>query len=166
MKGIGIVGFMGTGKTVVGRALASELGLPFFDSDRFIEEMTGKCINEIFDQDGESHFRRLEETAVRILSSSPSVVAYGGGVILSPTNRRLLKNRMFVVLLKASPVTILQRLARDDTRPLLQEKTVQRVSAMLEERLPFYEAVKDCSIDTDGRSVKEIVRAIKREVSM
>ncbi|MHA1771570.1 MAG: shikimate kinase [Candidatus Thorarchaeota archaeon] len=161
MRNIGLVGFMGTGKTVIGKALASRLGLQFFDSDQFIEKMTGKSITAIFEQDGEQQFRRLEETAVERLSRLRAVVSYGGGVVLSPVNRERLKNRSFIILLRATPATILRRLREDQTRPLLYcRKTIDQIAAMINERHPFYESMNDYCIDTDGRAIDEIVEEI------
>ncbi len=129
-RNIVLVGFMGTGKTTVGRLLSKQTGMPLVDMDSMIEERAGKAITKIFAEDGEAHFRTLERAIVRELSAKGGqVVSTGGGIVLDPDNIPDYEKSGLVVCLLASAETILERVRHDDTRPLLagdkQEKILQ-----------------------------------------
>ncbi len=158
-----LIGFMGSGKTSVGERLAETLGYHFRDTDRMIEQKAGDTINRIFANYGEDYFRKLEMNLLMelITSLKNTVLSTGGGLPLREENSKLLKEIGFVVYLKASKQTTLQRLANDTTRPLLQgEDREQKVEKLLMERIPIYEKVAHKIIETDGRSVNDIVNLI------
>lgn len=142
---------MGAGKTTLGRLLARELGYDFYDSDRVIEERTGVDIPTIFDYEGEAGFRKRERAVIEELAQLDHIVlATGGGAILSPENREILRRQGFVVYLKVSVKQQLIRTSRDQSRPLLQtENPKQRLQALAKERNHLYTSIADFTIDTD-----------------
>ena len=162
MSSIVLVGFMGTGKSVVGRLLAQRLKRPFLDLDRQIEKECGKPIPRIFAEDGEAAFRRMEAEAVRkIAALRQHVIATGGGIMTDEENVRALKSAGAVVCLTASPDVILKRTAPTVAgRPMLAGGDPrQRIEELLQLRAPFY-AKADFTVDTTDRSVEEIVQEI------
>lgn len=160
MAAITLTGFMGTGKTTVGRLLAARLGKPFIDVDARIEERTGLDIGEIFARHGEAFFREVEREELRAAVATDSVVATGGGAIVDPQNAQRMKASGPVICLTASVETILARTAAGQARPLLQhENRRQRVETLLAERAKAY-ALADCTIDTTGRSPEDVVASI------
>lgn len=152
-----LVGFMGAGKSSVGRVVARRLGVPFVDLDRRIEERAGATIEGIFAARGEGAFRELEKEAVREAVAVPGrVIAAGGGAFLDPGNRGRLSAYAPVVFLDASPETVLARLAPDRSRPLLRgADRAARVKELLEARRPLY-ALADLAVATDGLTVEEV----------
>ena len=156
-----LTGFMGTGKTVVGRRLAERLALPFVDLDDAIEAAASMAIPEIFASEGESGFRRRERELIASVTNRGScVVATGGGAVLDPENVRNLRTGAFLVCLVAEPAVILQRLGADARRPLLQSSDrLARIRELLEQRGPAY-AQADLSIETSRADVEEIVDQI------
>ena len=174
MQSLILIGYRGTGKTTVAQKLASQLALPVFDSDSEIERQAGRSIAEIFAQDGESVFRDLEESVIAdILAestslASPLVLATGGGAILQPKTRQLLRQSGRVIWLTASPDTILQRITNDTAsqtmRPSLTSLPMrEEIITVLERRKPLYAETAHEIIETDCRTVDEIVDAIRRQ---
>ena len=167
-----IVGFMGTGKTVVGSELAKGLGVRFLDTDRLIEEAQGMSIAEIFSQKGEKAFRKMEKQVIRNVVSSaerkPCVVATGGGTVVDSGNRQRLKTIGLMVCLQADPEIIHARTAADAGRPLLPaSENMDRLSAIAElltARRPFYEMADMC-IDTSQRAVGDIVASVIEQLN-
>jgi shikimate kinase len=148
-----IVGFMGAGKTTVGRMLAGRLGLPFVDSDLVIEERAGKPVRQIFAEDGEPAFRQLEHEVVADLLNGPdAVVALGGGAVSHPGTRSLLA-AVPVVYLRVSYAEAQLRVGGDTDRPMLARPDVSSLHA---DREPVYAAVATIVIDTDARSPDDI----------
>ncbi|MFY9270781.1 MAG: shikimate kinase [Candidatus Manganitrophaceae bacterium] len=166
MKNIVLLGFMGTGKSVVGRRLAAALGRPFVDSDRVIEEKAGKPVSEIFADRGEAEFRRLETEAVAELSDKKgSIIATGGGVVLNSKNLDLLGKNGVLILLKSRPEVIFKRVQkRAGQRPLLQgPDPLSEIKRLLAERDPYYQRA-DAVFDTSEMALDEVVEQIKRKV--
>ncbi len=157
-----LVGFMGVGKSVIGRALAKKLHMGFLDSDREIEERAGRSIKEIFATDGEPAFRLLEREFVE--SGHPErgfVVACGGGLIIAPGILEILENRGVVVCLHASVETILKRTMNNDKRPLLNvEDPHHRIRKLMSERDPIYKKVR-LGLCTENQSIRELVRRLE-----
>ena len=162
MRNIVLVGFMGTGKTTVGRLLAEQTGMPLVDIDAMIAERAGKSINEIFAEDGEAHFRTLEREIVKELAARDGqVISTGGGIVLNPDNIADFEKTGLVVCLLASAETVLERVQHDTTRPLLAGDKEAKILQLLESRKPLYEAIPH-KIDTNGRpspapTAKEII---------
>jgi len=166
---IALVGFMGTGKTVVGKALAEKLGREFVELDTLIEQKAGKPISEIFQQDGEVAFRELEiEVAKEVSGNKNQVIACGGGLVLNKINIDRLKKNSVIVYLTASPRVILKRVSDDEERPLLQvTNPALTIQELLKFRKPFYEQAADIKIDTSkldiGAVAEQIINKVKRD---
>ena len=165
MKNIILTGFMGTGKTAVGRQLARKLNIPFIDTDDLIEKEAGRSIAQIFAGHGEDYFRRLESKVIDDVSSKTNmVIATGGGAIVNPKNLEALKKGGIVICLTASIDAILSRIDNGDERPLLAKGDSREVvSGLLKLREPFYEKA-DFIIDTTAKSIKEVVNEILKIV--
>lgn len=161
MCNIVLIGFMGTGKTRVGVALAERLGLTFVDMDAVIEAREGRPITDIFATEGEVHFRQVERALVQELARQEGrVIGTGGGVVLNADNIRAFEATGLVVCLQASPETILDRVAHDTTRPLLAGvDKMQKIRGILATRSHLYAALPH-QVDTNGLSVEEVVAQI------
>ncbi|SRR5690606_10090950 len=157
-----LVGMMGAGKTTIGRGLARILGREFLDLDHEIENRCGVRVAHIFDVEGEEGFRRRECSVLEECSSQPDLVlATGGGAILAPDNRRILKERGVVIYLRASAEALYARVARDRSRPLLQTPDPQaRIRELLALREPLYEEVADIIFDTGTMPVPQVVKSL------
>ena len=155
--GVVLVGFMGSGKSSVGRKLARRFGAPFVDVDEWIESSAGCRIRDLFAREGEPAFREREKAALReVLSVKGRVIATGGGAFADEENRVLLRSYAPVVYLDTAVETILERLAADHGRPLLRgEDREEVVRALLSRRVPGYRTA-DVTVRTDGRTVEEV----------
>lgn len=163
MKTVILIGFMGAGKTTVGRALAARFKTSLIDTDQLIEETAGMSISDIFAKKGEMEFRRIETTVLEqlITAGNASVISVGGGLPLREENRRLLKMLGTVVYLEVEPETVLKRLEGDTTRPLLMGGGVrEKVERLLSERGPIYCEAADLTVRVDDRSVNEILEEL------
>jgi shikimate kinase len=154
-----LVGFMGAGKTTIGRLLAGKLGLPFLDSDEVIEERAGRRIRDVFAEDGEPAFRALEhETIADLLAGPHAVLALGGGAAGHPGTRDLLASgAATVVYLRVAYDEALARVGGDAGRPMLARSDVSEVFAA---RQAVYSSVATTAVDTGGRSPEDIVTEI------
>lgn len=164
---IALIGFMGTGKTAVGRALAEKLGKEFVELDALIERKAGRTIPEIFQQGGEIAFRELEiEVTKEAAERKNAVIACGGGIVLNKINIDRLKKESVIVYLTASPEVILKRTSTDENeRPLLKTTdATSTVRELLRFRKPFYERAADVSIDTSIPDISSVVEQILRKV--
>ncbi|MCS7048933.1 MAG: shikimate kinase [Verrucomicrobiae bacterium] len=161
MKNLVLVGFMGSGKTVVGRRLAAQLGMEFCDCDQLIEQRTGRRISDIFAREGEAFFRQLERALVRELAAgSRRVIATGGGVVLNPENLRDLSATGIIICLWAEPEVLLQRLQHDTDRPLLAgTDREKKLRELLAQRAPLYRAIPLC-VDTTRLTIEQTVQAV------
>ncbi|QTM69038.1 shikimate kinase AroK [Buchnera aphidicola (Hormaphis cornu)] len=162
-RNIFLVGPMGAGKSTIGRQLAKELNMVFYDSDQEIERRTGVDISWIFDIEGESRFRMREEVIIDELSKKKGVIlATGGGSVLSKKNCSSLTSRGTVIYLETTIEKQFMRTSKDKNRPLLQEKQSSR--QILEElalkRNPLYRKVSDFIIRTDEYSAKLLTQQI------
>jgi shikimate kinase len=156
---------MGAGKTTIGRQLARALSVPFYDSDKAIEERTGVDIPTIFEFEGEEGFRDREQKMIEQLTQMQGIVlATGGGAILRDENRRLLKENGFIVYLQCSVERILERTRRDTQRPLLKtDNPRDRIESLFEQREPLYLSCADFKIDTGVLQSKDVVSRILEE---
>jgi len=167
MQSLILIGYRGTGKTTVARKLAERLGIPVFDSDPEIERRAGKSIAEIFAQDGEAVFRNWEESVIAEILACPKplVLATGGGAILRATTRERLRQSGRVIWLTATPETILRRITSDAAsktmRPNLTSLPMhEEIVTVLEQRKSLYAETAHETIETDHRTIDEIVAAI------
>lgn len=163
MPNLVLIGFMGTGKTTVGKKLAKRLNMKFIDTDHEIERVTGMTPNTIFKKHGEIRFRSEEKAAVkRITREDNQVVATGGGIVLDPENVQLLQQNGVIICLQADPEVIYQRLKRKKNRPLLKtDNPLETIKRLLTERQPFY-GCTDEIVDTSNRELDEVVAEILR----
>jgi len=161
-----LVGPMGVGKTTIGRVLASQLELEFYDSDNEIEFSTGADIPWIFDVEGEAGFRLRESKMIDQLSSKQNIVlATGGGAVLSAENRQRLKARGVVVYLRASINQQVERTNRDKNRPLLQNADPeQKIRELMQIRDPLYREIADIIVDTNRRNPRSVSQDICRKL--
>ena len=158
---ITLTGFMGSGKTTVGKVLADFLGCPFMDLDDLVVKKAGKSIPDIFAQDGEPAFRQLEAQVLRKTvekyAESTAVLALGGGAVLAPSSAALLHEKTVCIYLRASLETLLTRLEGETAgRPLADASLADRLAA----REPIYEETAHVIIDTDGLSPDEVADEI------
>jgi shikimate kinase len=165
-KTITLIGLMGVGKTTVGRRLAQALDLPFRDADEEIERAAGRTVSEIFADFGETGFREGERKVIaRLLQEPPMVLALGGGAFVDPETRALIKAQATSIWLTADVDTLVARVNRRDTRPLLRGKNPKTVlSELLDKRTPAY-AEADVHVDAGGSShqgtLDRIIEALK-----
>ena len=160
-----LTGFMGSGKSSVGRILAKRLSCPFIDLDSEIVAAAGRSINDIFSRDGEQVFRDQETFCLEhVLQGGHSVIATGGGVVISAANRVLMRSRGIVVNLDVSLAQVLKRLQGASDRPLFAgSDSANRVKSLMDDRKHFYEDA-DIRIDTDEKSVEDVAAEILRFV--
>ncbi|WBS03461.1 bifunctional shikimate kinase/3-dehydroquinate synthase AroKB [Pseudoduganella sp. SL102] len=162
MQNVFLVGLMGAGKTTIGRLLARKLGMRFVDSDHEIEERTGATIPWIFEIEGEASFRRREAEVIRDLCGQQGIVlATGGGAILNPESRALLREHGTVIYLRASITSILARTGHDKNRPLLQTADPRKkLEELLAQREPLYLEMARIVVDTGRPNVQSMVQII------
>jgi shikimate kinase len=162
-----LVGPMGAGKSTIGRHLAQVLGKQFVDADREIEDRTGASIALIFELEGEAGFRRRERVVIEeVTGGRDLVVATGGGAVLDPDSRALLRARGTVVYLKAPLEVLVRRTCRDRNRPLLQTADPRaRLLQIVAERDPLYREVADLIVETDHRTVRSVVNEVARRLA-
>jgi shikimate kinase len=160
-RNIILCGFMGTGKTSVGKRLAAMAQYDFLDLDAVIEEESGISIPEIFAAQGEPAFRKLESLMVeRVAEKTGCVIATGGGTIVNPQNLEKLKRCGVVITLTADIPAILQRVGAGDDRPMLKgSDRLERIQALMEQRAPAY-AKADMIVDTSTLSIDEVAQSI------
>jgi shikimate kinase / 3-dehydroquinate synthase len=163
LKNVVLTGFMGTGKTEIGKALARQLGYEFIDTDVLIEKREHQSISKIFQDFGEAYFRKVEKKIIRSLSNRQGlVIATGGGAVVDPQNVTALRKRGFLIGLKAQPKIIHSRLERHQNRPLLDgQGRIKQIGRMLEIRQPYYDRA-DFMLRTDQLNVKEASRQVQR----
>lgn len=158
-----LVGYMGSGKTTIGKYISRELGYEFIDTDEYIMKKEGLSVNDIFSEKGEEYFRRLETDAIRELGDGlhNTVIATGGGLPMRGENRKLLKALGMVYYLKTGADAIFRRISGNKDRPLLLcENPYERICSMLNEREPAYLRSADVVIYTDNKSVKAVAKEI------
>lgn len=166
MQNIVLIGFMGTGKTTISERLSKMYGMEIVDMDQVIAQREGISIPEIFRIHGEEYFRSLETgLLIELQSKDNMVISCGGGAAMRERNVAEMKKNGKVVLLTASPETILERVKDNDDRPLLKDrKTVEGISELMEIRRAKYEAAADVIIETDHKSVEEICKEIMNKI--
>lgn len=157
-----LIGFMGTGKSTVARALSAASGRPALEMDERVAEENGMEIRDLFDRFGEEYFRDLESLLVEKICREPAaVVSCGGGAVLRSRNVEAMKKAGTIVLLTAAPETVLGRVKGDDSRPVLKGKmNAEAIGELMEKRRAAYENAADLTVATDGRTPEEIGREI------
>ncbi|MFX0030330.1 MAG: shikimate kinase [Candidatus Hermodarchaeota archaeon] len=169
---VALIGFMATGKTTVGKALAEYLGdaYKFIETDQIIIELVGKNIPDIFSEEGEDKFREYEILACEKVSSLTNiVVSCGGGVVLNKINIKNLKKNSHIVLLEASVEEIFKRAMKDgkETRPVInKEDPKKEIENVLNFRKPYYEEAAEYIIETTGKDIENIVEEIAKKTRL
>ena len=161
-KNIYLVGLMGSGKTTLGKILSKKIDKQFYDSDQVIEEKLGVDVPIIFEYEGEAGFREREKDILKELVGIQNIVlATGGGIILSKSNRDLLAKNGIVIYLKSNQKDLILRMKNDKTRPLLKNGNIEEIIKKLcKEREPLYEEIADFEIMTKNKRIHEIVNEI------
>lgn len=163
-KNIVLIGFMGSGKSTVGRELHQRLGYPLVDMDQVIEQRAGKPVTAIFAEDGEDAFRDMETKLLAELSAPDAprrIISTGGGVVGREENRALLRHLGYVVWLHAPIAVILDRTARNRERPLLHtDDPAARIAELMEVRMPLYQEAAHLKVDTAGLDCGELATGI------
>lgn len=162
-RNLALIGFMGSGKTTIGRLTARRLDLQFLDTDVLLEERYGMSVRELFTANGETEFRRLEKLLIDDLCSrSGLLIATGGGVVLNQENVSMLRKNCLVLLLQAEPQTLLSRIGNAESRPLLASapSPMERISELLIERGEAYRQAAHCKINSDLLDADETVERV------
>lgn len=163
-KNIVLIGFMGCGKSTVGRELQQRLGYPLVDMDQTIEQRAAKPITAIFEDDGEAVFRDMETALLHELNDPQAprrIISTGGGVVGRAENRALLKDLGYVVWLRAPTAVILERTMKNRSRPLLHtDDPAARIETLMEERRPLYQETAHLKLDTAGLCCSEVATGI------
>jgi shikimate kinase len=161
IENIALIGFMGTGKSSVGRMIAAQLHFDFIDTDELIESRAGRTIADIFAQAGETAFRAIERQVVGELARvRRTVISSGGGLAAEPDNLASLKEHALIVCLWASPELIWERVRHQSHRPLLNDPDpMARIRKLLAAREPFYRQA-DVLVNTEMRSIKEVAHHV------
>ncbi|MGJ7034945.1 shikimate kinase [Anoxybacillus eryuanensis] len=159
MKAIYLTGFMGAGKTTIGKRLGEVLQLPVIDTDAYIEQQVGKTIAAIFAEEGEEAFRAYEREVLKKLPTEHIVITTGGGIVIQEENRQFMRKHGIVIYLHCELHELFRRLMGDTTRPLLMENKKSQMKQLFEQRLPWYHEAH-ITIDTTNRTVNDIVETI------
>jgi shikimate kinase len=161
-ENVALVGFMGSGKSSVGRLVAQRLDFRFVDTDRIVVQSTRRQITEIFQEEDESFFREQERLALESLQDKQHlVIATGGGIVTRAENVALLRQTAFVVWLTVSEEVIFERVSRTNKRPLLQTANPREtISTLLAQRRPLYQSAAHLTVETSTRSHAEIAEEI------
>jgi shikimate dehydrogenase len=157
-----LIGYRGTGKTTIGRALARELGVSFIDTDGMIEDRESKSISEIFRRKGEPHFRKIEKEVIQSLPRADAVISTGGGAVMDPENVEHLRAVSTVFLFIADPETIVKRIQKSSRPPLTELPLAEEVRHMLQIRTPFYLKAADYCVETDFAESSRVAQRIMR----
>ncbi len=156
-----LCGFMGCGKTTIGKLLAKEFDYSFIDLDEYITEKTGKSILEIFEQHGEQYFRRLETSSIAELTNNNLVISTGGGALVSISNATKAKHHGRIIFINTSFNICFARISGDQKRPLAKNKSKAELYDLYKKRIPYY--IAHCDYEVDGNnSPEDIVSDIKK----
>ena len=164
MKTIFLCGFMGCGKTTIGKLLAQKLGCSYTDMDEYIERTEGMSIPKIFEEKGEPYFRERETAACEALSGAGGVVACGGGAMLKDINAEKASSNGVVVYIDTPYDTCYDRIKGDTNRPIVMANTKDSLKEIYDKRVPLYKAHSQISVDGSG-TPEEIAKAVKAEVT-
>lgn len=157
MRKVYLVGFMGSGKSAIGRRLSYFLRMPYYDMDKEIVRREKMTIPEIFEQKGEDYFRRIETEFLRDFRDEFCIISTGGGVAMNAENRRIMRQTGLVLFLDASFPDIWKRIHKDKNRPIVQRSTKQELEDLFYQRRRYYKSSTHISIRTEGRSIRQIV---------
>ncbi|QBK26045.1 shikimate kinase [Ureibacillus thermophilus] len=165
MRKIYLVGFMGCGKSAIGRRLSYTLRLPFYDMDKEIVRQQGMSIPEIFEKYGEEHFRNLETEFLKNFRDEACIIATGGGVAMRPENRQIMRKTGLVFFLDAPFEDIYNRIKNDKNRPIVQRSTKKELERLFYYRRKFYRRAAHIRVFTHNRSMRQIVNYMAFQVN-
>ena len=165
MRKIYLVGFMGCGKSAIGRRLSYYLKMPYYDMDHEIVRQQGMTIPEIFEKYGEAHFRKIETEFLKTFRDEACIIATGGGVAMNEANRKIMRNTGLVFFLDARFDDIYMRIRNDKNRPIVQSSTEQELEDLYQHRKKFYRDAGHIQVLTANRSLKQIIEYIAFQVN-
>lgn len=167
MSNVILIGYMGCGKSTIGKRISFLFHMPYIDTDKWIEKEQNMTVSRIFDEKGEAAFRDMETACLHAMTENKQdyIIAVGGGLPMRKENRALLGKLGTVVYLRAKPETIYERLKDDTTRPLLQgEDPFGKICGMIKQRGPVYEEAADIIVDVDNKTCETIMREIQEAI--
>ncbi|QGG46596.1 shikimate kinase [Heliorestis convoluta] len=162
-RNIVLIGFMGTGKSTVGKILAHKISFEYIDTDREVEKVTGLTISQIFDNHGEQRFRSEESiVAHKVSTLQQKIISTGGGIVLRPENVETLQSTGLLIELTATPEVIWERVSRRSHRPLIKkEMNAEVIAELMAGREPYYQCA-DYRIDTSEKTLLQVVEEIEK----
>ncbi|MDG2186939.1 MAG: shikimate kinase [Hyphomicrobiales bacterium] len=162
-----LVGMMGVGKSTIGKELSKSLDIPFLDIDDLIEKSESKTISKIFEQSGESYFRKreMEITLKALMQENKAIISTGGGAIMNKVIRNNILNRSISVWLKLDTSAIMSRIGKNNKRPLILQNTKVEIEKILEDRLIYY-AMAQIHIECKGKNIKNCANEIIKEIEL
>lgn len=165
-KNIAFIGFMGSGKSTISKVLSKKFDMNLIDTDDYIVEKNNQSISDMFDTYGEEYFRDKETEAIKEISKlKDTIISCGGGAVLRDINVEYIKENGAIVLLKATPETIYERVKYSTDRPILNgNMNVEFIKGLMDKRKDRYESVADIVIDTDNKSINDIVDEIAEKI--
>lgn len=164
MQKIYLVGFMGCGKSLIGRRLSFYLKIPYYDMDQEIVRRQGMTIPEIFQQHGEAYFRQIETDFLREFRDELCIISTGGGVAMNAENRKIMRQTGLVFFLDATFEDIYKRVRNDKNRPIVQSSTKEQLHELYQYRRPYYRQSAHIRVLTENRSVRQILDYVAFQV--
>lgn len=164
MKRVYLIGYMGCGKSAIGKRLSYATRLPFYDMDTEIERRTGMSIPKIFEKYGEAHFRELETEFLRSFRDEYCIIATGGGVAMREENRQIMRKTGIVFFLNAPFRDIWRRIASDSNRPVVQRSSRKELEKLFRKRMPHYLSAAHFKVETARRSLRDITDYVAFQV--
>ncbi|MET3574778.1 shikimate kinase [Bhargavaea ullalensis] len=164
MKKVYLIGYMGSGKSAIGRRLSYALKMPYYDMDREIERKLGMKIPEIFETFGEEHFRALETEFLKEFRDEWCIISTGGGTPIRPENREIMRKTGLVLFLNAPFHEIWRRIRTDRNRPIVQRSTREELQNLYNERKKIYRRTAHITVNTEGRSLRQATEYAARQV--
>lgn len=165
MRKIYLVGFMGSGKSAIGRRLSFKLKLPYYDMDKEIVRQQGMSIPEIFEKYGEAYFRQLETDFLKNFRDEECIISTGGGVAMNEENRKIMRRTGLVFFLDATFEDIYVRIRFDKNRPIVQRSTKEELQELYHSRRKYYRQAAHIQVKTENRSLRNIVEYIAYQVN-
>ncbi|WP_102691370.1 shikimate kinase [Rummeliibacillus pycnus] len=157
MRKVYLVGYMGSGKSAIGRRLSYFLRMPYYDMDKEIVRREKMTIPEIFERKGEAYFRKIETEFLRDFRDEFCIISTGGGVAVNAENRKIMRQTGLVLFLDATFPDIWKRIHKDKNRPIVQRSTKQELEELFYQRRKHYKSAAHINIRTEGRSLRQIV---------
>lgn len=157
MRKVYLVGYMGSGKSAIGKRLSYFLRMPYYDMDKEIVRREKMTIPEIFEQKGESYFRKVETDFLRNFRDEFCIISTGGGVAVNPENRKIMRETGLVLFLDATFPDIWKRIHKDKNRPIVQRSSKQELEDLFYQRRKYYKNAAHINVRTEGRSLRQIV---------